>query len=373
MKYMYTAEEAAQLRAKLIEDWVKPFAAACFENYSQLQSIMLLLVQPENEFICDAVHDKYIFSSLKNPDLSAAIASEYQLRKDLVNLPEFDKPWEINEIMRIWRSEDRKNKLFHDYKFLWEEDGIVVPAFAGFCKNKSTSKKIKKEYYAPYAILRRQGEDIEVEIIGKMWRPSRDGIPPLFLSDVPEYELRAMAKNSLQGQFYGDYLYSEEESAQLRAQIINYYVKPAIKACFKQYGKLKSATLLIAQYWNDEAHDEVHDRYVFSVLKTPDLEAAFKAHQLDEDRINLPGLNRQTVMKAFWKWQSNSKMCWCSQGAAIPAFAAFCKEGSHQCMEFGEAYSPYAIFRRQGPEIEVEVVGSLLRPWLNGIKPEEYW
>ncbi|MBO1351326.1 MAG: hypothetical protein EBE86_029980 [Hormoscilla sp. GUM202] len=89
MKYMYTAEETAQLRAKLIEDWVKPFAAACFEKSSQLQSIMLLVVQPENEFICDAVYDKYIFSILKNPDLSAARASEYKLSKDLVNLPGF--------------------------------------------------------------------------------------------------------------------------------------------------------------------------------------------------------------------------------------------------------------------------------------------
>jgi len=89
------------------KDWVKPFAAAYFEKYSQLQSIMLLVVQPENEFICDAVYDKYIFSILKNPDLSAARASEYQLSKDLVNLPGFD--WEINEVMRSWRKIKKSN------------------------------------------------------------------------------------------------------------------------------------------------------------------------------------------------------------------------------------------------------------------------
>ncbi len=35
-----------------------------------------------------------------------------------------------------------------------------------------------------------------------------------------------------------------------------------------------------------------------------------------------------------------------------------------------EAYSPYAIFRRQGDDLEIEVVGKMLRPWLDGIKPE---
>ncbi|MBO1351328.1 MAG: hypothetical protein EBE86_029990 [Hormoscilla sp. GUM202] len=84
-------------------------------------------------------------------------------------------------------------------------------------------------------------------------------------------------------------------------------------------------------------------------------------------------MNHQTVMKAFWEWREKSEIYWDSQGAAIPAFAAFCKEGSHQCMDLSEAYSPYAIFRRKGQEIEVEVVGSWLRWWLNGIKPGNWY
>ncbi|BAZ09596.1 hypothetical protein NIES4071_14050 [Calothrix sp. NIES-4071] len=34
-----------------------------------------------------------------------------------------------------------------------------------------------------------------------------------------------------------------------------------------------------------------------------------------------------------------------------------------------EAYTPDAIFRRRNDEIEIEVVGKILRPWLDGIKP----
>ncbi|VEP16960.1 conserved hypothetical protein [Hyella patelloides LEGE 07179] len=57
----------------------------------------------------------------------------------------------------------------------------------------------------------------------------------------------------------------------------------------------------------------------------------------------------------------------------IPAFAAFCKEGSHQCMSTSEAYTPYAILTRTDNSIAVEIVGKMLRPWLDGVRPERDW
>jgi len=50
-----------------------------------------------------------------------------------------------------------------------------------------------------HAILRRQGEDIEVEIIGKMWRPHQDGITPQSLRSFKEYEIKQIAKDCLEG------------------------------------------------------------------------------------------------------------------------------------------------------------------------------
>ncbi|MBO1351327.1 MAG: hypothetical protein EBE86_029985 [Hormoscilla sp. GUM202] len=157
-------------------------------------------------------------------------------------------------------AENKKVKLPHNYKLIWDEAGIAVSAFAAFCKNESPSKNNVNEDYAPYAILRRQGEDIEVEIIGKMWRPHQDGITPQSLRNFKEYEIKQIAKDCLEGDIYGDYLYSEEEAAQLRARIIDSYVKLGVKACFEKYPQLNSATFLIAQYWNDEARDEVPDQ-----------------------------------------------------------------------------------------------------------------
>jgi hypothetical protein len=42
-----------------------------------------------------------------------------------------------------------------------------------------------------------------------------------------------------------------------------------------------------------------------------------------------------------------------------------------------EAYTPYSVFRRKltennETEIEMEVVGDMLRPWLDGVRPEEW-
>ncbi len=205
MKYMYTAEETAQLRAKLIEDWVKPFAAACFKKYSQLQSIVLL-VEYCNEWEHDAVYDEYIFSLLENPDWSAGLTSKYHLSTDLVNLPVFtchDRE-EIDKVMRSLRSENQKVKLPHNYKLIWDEAGIAIPAFAAFCKNESPSKNNVKEDFVPYAILRRLGDDIEVEIIGKMWRPHQDGITPQSLRSFKEYEIKQIAKDCLEGDPSGD-------------------------------------------------------------------------------------------------------------------------------------------------------------------------
>jgi hypothetical protein len=60
-----------------------------------------------------------------------------------------------------------------------------------------------------------------------------------------------------------------------------------------------------------------------------------------------------------FKVQSTS---WDENWDAIPAFAAFCREGSHQGMSVAEAYTPYAVLRRCGDDVSIEIVGQMLRP-----------
>lgn len=158
--------------------------------------------------------------------------------------------------------------------------------------------------------------------------------------------------------------------AHLRTQLLEEWVKPAVRACFERYPELRSATLLVAQYWDDEAIDAVHNFFAFSVLNTPDLQAAFWAeeNEAETDPINLPGLPPPwELLEIVWQrdWQRSDQVCWEDNGIAIPAFSAFCREGAHQMMTLSDAYTPYAILRRgQDEEIEIEIVGTMQRPWL---------
>lgn len=111
-----------------------------------------------------------------------------------------------------------------------------------------------------------------------------------------------------------DYIYNdshgEEEAAALREQIIQDYVKPLFEACIYKYPMLLSAVLLVAQYFDDEAHDAVHHKFFVSMLETPDLKAIFESYnkvrptkrkerktgkyknrRIEDDPVNLPGLS----------------------------------------------------------------------------------
>lgn len=156
----------------------------------------------------------------------------------------------------------------------------------------------------------------------------------------------------------------------LRRRILEKNILPYIKEHFTTYPQLKSAMLLIAQYWESEAKNAVHSHYIFSILYTPDLEAFYRAERQSQtfynfiDDINLPSLGTP------WDLIDNHDY-WDSNGIAIPAFAAFCKAGADKNDNIEEAYSPYAIFRRQREKVEIEIIGKKLRPWLEGMLPEE--
>ena len=162
--------------------------------------------------------------------------------------------------------------------------------------------------------------------------------------------------------------FTPEEATQRRAAYLEEHVTPHVRRVFERHPDLRSALLLVAQYWNDEAEDAVHSELVFSVLDSPDVEAASENlyDDVKPDRINLPpGLSHSALQ------DSEVWLHWDDNGEAIPLFAAFTKEGCDQEMSLGEAYSPYALFRRTAAGIDVAIVGTMLRPWLDGVWPEE--
>jgi hypothetical protein len=153
-----------------------------------------------------------------------------------------------------------------------------------------------------------------------------------------------------------------EETAKLREAWIRDGFVPTVASVFAKYPTLRSATMLVAQYWSDEAEDAVHYALVYSVLDTPDLDAA-RAAEHDADPVNHP--------PGFEAWDLPYVEVWDDNDESISLFAAFCTEGADQEMPWLEAYTPYAIFRRDGDAVRVEVVGTMIRPWLDGVTPTE--
>ncbi|MFY1825843.1 hypothetical protein ACN47A_08010 [Myxococcus fulvus] len=159
--------------------------------------------------------------------------------------------------------------------------------------------------------------------------------------------------------------YTPSQTAAMREQVLKEHIEPQVRDLFARFPALRSATFLVAQYWDDEARDAVHRELTYSELETPDLAAASRAE--DDDPINHPTTTWRAVFDAQWKM---NRPAWHDNGDAIPLFAAFTREGCHQDMDPLEAYAPYAIFRRTGDGVSVEHVGVMLRPWLDGVRPE---
>lgn len=86
------------------------------------------------------------------------------------------------------------------------------------------------------------------------------------------------------------YLYTPRQTAALRHEWTRDHLLPALRALFARLPALRSATAVVAQFWNDEADDAVHCTIVVSELDAPDLAAASRAYDEpdDGDLANLP-------------------------------------------------------------------------------------
>jgi hypothetical protein len=158
-------------------------------------------------------------------------------------------------------------------------------------------------------------------------------------------------------------------------------LKPALGEVFALHPWISSAAVCVAQYWDDEAADAVHCRVVLSRLEDPDLRSGLMWE--GDDDVNLPDqqggrLVGDQYSLMFHRPDGTSRLYedgtgafgWDDNGEAISLFAAFCSEGSNQCMDPADCYVPWGVVRRGARGLELEVVGTMLRPWLDGIAPE---
>ena len=153
------------------------------------------------------------------------------------------------------------------------------------------------------------------------------------------------------------------ETAAMRSELIDVECANHVAAVFEAHPILQSALLLVAQYWNDNANDEVLLDWRFSMHETPSMEPAtwFNWYSSAEGRTDpdLPShLNQfkfETDFLLFPGWDKT-----------VPALAAFCLEGGDQNYP-EQSFAPLAIYRKSPTGVAVEMVGEMHRPWLDGV------
>lgn len=153
-----------------------------------------------------------------------------------------------------------------------------------------------------------------------------------------------------------------DDAEALRRKLI-VQICDGIQGVFDEHPQIRSADLYIAQYWNDNASDEVHARLVYSVHEHPMLPDDLRDFWFhSSDTINLPDrLEHKDLFQIDDYWES--------MRTAVTAFACYCEEDGSQHRDGLDGYSCYARFTRSDG-VATEIVGIKHRPWLDGVKPD---
>jgi len=175
-----------------------------------------------------------------------------------------------------------------------------------------------------------------------------------------------------------------EEAESGRRTVLETKLGPVVKAIFDKNPNLISSVLMIAQHRSDEAQDAIKMMLPFSISTDPDFEFWLSNIDNEESQEDWPARNyfiegerASGIAKVRFTSEGDPHYmrqvwdAWSGNDDFIPLFAAFCKEGGVQVESHTHNYAPFAIFRRgsDGADIEIEIIGSMLRPWLDGVMP----
>jgi uncharacterized protein (TIGR02996 family) len=168
------------------------------------------------------------------------------------------------------------------------------------------------------------------------------------------------------------YCMSRGQADAARRRFVRTQLLPLVRSYFDKYDRLQSATLCVAQFWNDEAEDAVHGALVVSELPEPTLAGVRYSYDEADARAD-PNVPNTRIVGQYEEtgsvvgiWAAG----WDDNGAAIPLWAAFSPEGGSQEHELlDEAYAPAVLFFRHGGYEFLP----MCRPHLDGVRPAEGW
>lgn len=133
-------------------------------------------------------------------------------------------------------------------------------------------------------------------------------------------------------------------SAQLRESFMERLVTPFVQ-CIFDTSETKIVTFAVAQYWNDNADDEVHFAYwpgpwpqqsIYAVSDDPWVKQYRTIRQAHRKLAERMGRKPKENYYVFVDGDNRDM---------VKAFASCCTEGGSQDDDFPEPYTPYAVFR----------------------------
>lgn len=149
---------------------------------------------------------------------------------------------------------------------------------------------------------------------------------------------------------------TSSERAARREADLHAVVLPRVKEAFDASPDLASALLVVAQYWADNANDQVHGHIVFSREAVPRWPHVCAWRDAAAERCT-----------RCWRRAGGSYFSLPYGEPSSRAWEAYCQEHAHQDQEVSQAYLPYGVVRRRGAHglSPLERVGDPVRPWLD--------
>ncbi len=231
----------------------------------------------------------------------------------------------------------------------------IVPMFAAFCDPESNPDPADTTTLGHVASFRKDGNDWNFDLVEPV-APTREGTPAATALARDAY-LKTGEVTAVPGVLRD---HDQQEAADLRDSLMSQSIAPFVRERFDSHSILISAVVLVAQFWNDWADDEVHIEIRFSIHDTPSMSPIDWGNfygDPEPDPDLPPGIAQRTL--------SEYPSLDVSRDLAVPALAAYCLEGGDQNLI--ESFTPYAVVRRRGNDIDIDIVGEIHRPWLDGV------
>lgn len=268
-------------------------------------------------------------------------------------------------------------------------DPAILPRFATLTELDLSGLKLTNDDLAAFAVaahfprLRKLilSDNILTDIAATQLAMA-SGLPKLDTVYLSGTAITAKGRNTLTGSSHfrlltldhgerpNSYSMSRGEAELARRRYIREHLLPFVQGYFDKYELLRSAMLVVAQYWDDAAYDAVHGNLIVSELPEPVLKGAISYLPSDESKRidpNVPNTRPKDRYSSTGSVVTLWDNGWDENQGSIPLWAAFSPEGAHQEQyDVSESHAPAVMFHRHGG---YEVL-PMIRPHLDGVRAE---